>query len=40
MECEGDLVTAVAGEPVSVLYSPGVPARFVRSARPVGLPTP
>ncbi|WP_437107533.1 YqjF family protein [Streptomyces sp. enrichment culture] len=43
--CEEDLVTAAglpgpAGEPVSVLYSPGVPARFGRPARPAGIPTP
>ncbi|MGW0948418.1 YqjF family protein [Streptomyces sp. NPDC002623] len=48
MECEEDLVTAAGlpapvGEPVSVLYSPGVPARFDRPARPTGpagIPTP
>ncbi|WP_431986556.1 YqjF family protein [Streptomyces griseoflavus] len=45
VECEEDLITAAglpapAGEPVSVLYSPGVPARFGRPARPAGLPTP
>ncbi|MGW0584099.1 DUF2071 domain-containing protein, partial [Streptomyces sp. NPDC002920] len=26
--------------PVSVLYSPGVPVRLGRPARPAGLPTP
>ncbi|MGW2051711.1 YqjF family protein [Streptomyces sp. NPDC001858] len=48
VECEEDLVTAAGlpapvGEPVSVLYSPGVPARFDRPARPTGpagIPTP
>lgn len=48
VECEEDLVTAAGlpepvGEPVSVLYSPGVPARFDRPARPhrpAGIPTP
>ncbi len=45
LECDEDLVTAAglprpAGEPVSVLYSPGVPVRFGRSARPAGIPTP
>lgn len=29
-----------AGPPVGVLYSPGVPVRFGRPARPGGLPTP
>ncbi|MGC2997564.1 YqjF family protein [Streptomyces sp. G35A] len=43
--CEEDLVAAAglpapAGEPVSVLYSPGVPARFSLPARPGGLRTP
>ncbi|WP_260640280.1 YqjF family protein [Streptomyces angustmyceticus] len=43
--CEDELVTAAglpspAGPPVSVLYSPGVPVRFGRPARPGGLPTP
>jgi uncharacterized protein YqjF (DUF2071 family) len=42
---EDDLVTAAGlpapvGPPVSVLYSPGVPVRFGRPARPGGLPTP
>lgn len=45
VECEQDLITAAgppapAGEPVSVLYSPGVPARFGRPARPAGIPPP
>ncbi|EFE67694.1 conserved hypothetical protein [Streptomyces viridosporus ATCC 14672] len=45
VECEEDLVAAAglpepAGEPVSVLYSPGVPARFGLPARPGGLRTP
>ncbi|MER7740805.1 DUF2071 domain-containing protein [Streptomyces sp. NPDC096538] len=45
LECEEDLVVAAglpvpAGAPVSVLYSPGVPARFGRPARPGGIPTP
>ncbi|MFF8030552.1 YqjF family protein [Streptomyces sp. NPDC016626] len=45
VECEDDLITAAglpgpAGEPVSVLYSPGVPARFGRPARPAGITTP
>lgn len=45
LACEQDLFTAAglpepAGEPVSVLYSPGVPARFGRPARPAGVPTP
>ncbi|MFJ9019860.1 YqjF family protein [Streptomyces sp. NPDC102259] len=49
VECEEDLVTAAGlpepmAEPVSVLYSPGVPARFDRPARPphrpAGIPTP
>ncbi|MER5452625.1 DUF2071 domain-containing protein [Streptomyces sp. NPDC002764] len=45
LECEEDLVAAAglpapAGEPVSVLYSPGVPARFGRPSRPAGIPTP
>ncbi|NSC20050.1 DUF2071 domain-containing protein [Streptomyces albus subsp. chlorinus] len=43
--CEEDLVTAAGlpapvGEPVSVLYSPGVPVRFGRPVRPAGVPTP
>ncbi|MFD3731319.1 YqjF family protein [Streptomyces sp. NPDC058632] len=45
VECEEDLVTAAGlpkpvGGPVSVLYSPGVPARFGRPARPAGIRTP
>ncbi|GCB51725.1 YqjF family protein [Streptomyces sp. NL15-2K] len=45
VECDEDLVVAAGlpepvGEPVSVLYSPGVPARFGRPARPAGIPTP
>lgn len=45
LKCEEDLVAAAglpapAGEPVSVLYSPGVPAPFGRPARPAGIPTP
>jgi uncharacterized protein YqjF (DUF2071 family) len=43
--CEQDLLAAAglpqpAGEPVSILYSPGVPARFARAARPSGIPAP
>lgn len=45
LTCEEDLITAAglpapAGDPVSVLYSPGVPVRLGRPARPAGLPTP
>lgn len=45
VKCEEDLVVAAGlpvpvGPPVSVLYSPGVPARFGRPARPAGIPTP
>ncbi|MFF0742894.1 YqjF family protein [Streptomyces sp. NPDC004111] len=45
VECEEDLVAAAglpapAGDPVSVLYSPGVPVRLGRPARPAGIPTP
>ncbi|SEG83950.1 hypothetical protein SAMN04489712_116109 [Thermomonospora echinospora] len=43
--CDQDLTTAAGlpehlGEPVSVLYSPGVPVRFSRPARPAGISTP
>ncbi|MFI8296403.1 YqjF family protein [Streptomyces sp. JHA19] len=42
---EENLITAAGlpapeGDPVSVLYSPGVPVRLGRPARPAGLPTP
>ncbi|MBL3666188.1 DUF2071 domain-containing protein [Streptomyces sp. M2CJ-2] len=45
LDCSEDLLTAAglpkpAGDPVSVLYSPGVPARFGRPARPAGIRTP
>ncbi|MEU6003704.1 DUF2071 domain-containing protein [Streptomyces sp. NPDC047197] len=45
IECDEDLVAAAGlprpvGDPVSVLYSPGVPVRFGRPARPGGIPTP
>ncbi|KAB1140160.1 DUF2071 domain-containing protein [Streptomyces luteolifulvus] len=45
LKCDQDLVAAAGlpepvGEPVSVLYSSGVPARFGRPARPAGIPTP
>ncbi|MFF4291365.1 YqjF family protein [Streptomyces sp. NPDC001633] len=45
IECDEDMVAAagvpeLVGDPVSVLYSPGVPVRFGRPARPVGVPTP
>ncbi|MEU5716281.1 DUF2071 domain-containing protein [Streptomyces sp. NPDC020403] len=45
LECDENLVSAAGlaapvGEPVSVLYSPGVPVRFGRPARPGGIPTP
>lgn len=45
IECDEDLVAAagvpeLAGDPVSVLYSPGVPVRFGRPIRPGGIPTP
>ncbi|MEU5537616.1 DUF2071 domain-containing protein [Streptomyces sp. NPDC020362] len=46
LHCDEDLVAAAglpapAGEPVSVLYSAGVPVRFARPPRaPAGIPTP
>ncbi|MFD5427682.1 YqjF family protein [Streptomyces sp. NPDC127084] len=45
LACEEDLIQAAGlsaptGAPVSVLYSPGVPVRFGRPARPAGIPTP
>lgn len=45
LTCEQDLVTAAGlpaptDPPVSVLYSPGVPVRLGRPARPAGIPTP
>ncbi|MEX2974272.1 YqjF family protein [Streptomyces sp. C184] len=45
IECDEGLVAAAGvpeqvGDPVSVLYSPGVPVRFGRPARPAGVPTP
>ncbi|MHC3467606.1 YqjF family protein [Streptomyces sp. 7R007] len=45
IRCEENLVAAAglpapAGAPASVLYSPGVPVRFGRPARPAGIPTP
>ncbi|EGX57531.1 hypothetical protein SZN_22441 [Streptomyces zinciresistens K42] len=45
VECREDLVAAAGlpapGAPaVSVLYSPGVPVRLGRPARPAGIPTP
>ncbi|MGI5350620.1 YqjF family protein [Streptomyces sp. CA-250714] len=45
IECEEDLVAAAGlpapdGDPISVLYSPGVPVRFGRPVRPAGIPTP
>ncbi|WP_307172609.1 YqjF family protein [Streptomyces sp. B3I7] len=43
--CEENLLAAAGlpgepGEPVSVLYSPGVPVELGRPARPAGIPTP
>jgi len=43
--CEENLVAAAglpapSGAPASVLYSPGVPVRLGRPARPAGIPTP
>ncbi|MFD7446152.1 YqjF family protein [Streptomyces sp. NPDC059909] len=45
LECDEDLIVAAGlpaptGDPVSVLYSPGVPVRFGRPSRPGGIPTP
>jgi uncharacterized protein YqjF (DUF2071 family) len=45
MTCEENLLAAAGvpaplGAPVSVLYSPGVPVRLGRPARPAGIPTP
>ncbi|MFI5801428.1 YqjF family protein [Streptomyces sp. NPDC051561] len=45
LACEENLIAAAglpepAGAPVSVLYSPGVPVRLGRPARPAGIPTP
>ncbi|MGW6459760.1 YqjF family protein [Streptomyces sp. NPDC055078] len=45
VECREELVVAAGlpepqGEPVSVLYSPGVPVRLGRPARPPGIPAP
>jgi uncharacterized protein YqjF (DUF2071 family) len=45
IECDEDLVAAAGlpkpvGPPVSVLYSPGIPVRFGRPARPNGIPAP
>ena len=45
LECDETLTPAAGlphplGPPVSVLYSPGVPVRFGRPARPGGIPTP
>ncbi|MFE0730151.1 YqjF family protein [Streptomyces antibioticus] len=45
LDCEEKLVAAAGiptplGTPVSVLFSPGVPVRLGRPARPAGIPTP
>ncbi|MEO3755906.1 DUF2071 domain-containing protein [Streptomyces sp. B6B3] len=45
LACEEDLVAAAGlpapvGDPVSVLYSPGVPVRLGHPSRPAGIPTP
>ncbi|MFI1392915.1 YqjF family protein [Streptomyces griseoaurantiacus] len=45
VRCEENLLAAAGlpgglGEPVSVLYSPGVPVALGRPARPAGIPTP
>ncbi|MBA0051674.1 DUF2071 domain-containing protein [Streptomyces sp. AJS327] len=45
LECREDLLAAAGfaeplGDPVSVLFSPGVPVRFGAPARPAGIPTP
>jgi uncharacterized protein YqjF (DUF2071 family) len=45
LQCDQDLVGAAGlpvplGEPVSVLYSPGVPVHFGLPARPAGISTP
>ncbi|MFD0000543.1 YqjF family protein [Nocardia sp. NPDC127526] len=45
LDCQENLLAAAGlptpvRRPVSVLYSPGVPARFGRPAHPAGLPTP
>jgi uncharacterized protein YqjF (DUF2071 family) len=45
LQCDQDLVGTAGlpvplGEPVSVLYSPGVPVRFGMAARPAGIATP
>ncbi|MFI6284632.1 YqjF family protein [Streptomyces sp. NPDC051018] len=45
VECREELVAAAGlpvprGEPVSVLYSPGVPVRLGAPARPPGIPAP
>ncbi|MFD7613887.1 YqjF family protein [Streptomyces sp. NPDC059828] len=45
LACDEELIraaglTAPTAAPASVLYSPGVPVRFGRPARPAGIPTP